>query len=93
MLRKICKDFIFIFKRELCSTYDLFNYEIPTSEEVPLCISDVKHPRWTYAMTKMHGESAFIHCSKAYSMNAPLLDIKVLLVDMGLGMQFLMRGL
>lgn len=42
-------------------TSDLFNIDIPTGENVPLCIGDVKHPRWTYAMTKMHGESAFIH--------------------------------
>ena len=48
-------------------TSDLFNTEIPTSEEVPLCVGDVKHPRWTYAMTKMHGESAFIHSAEAYN--------------------------
>ncbi len=46
-------------------TSDLFNAEIPTTEDVPLCIGDIKHPRWTYAMTKMHGESAFIHSSVA----------------------------
>ncbi len=48
-------------------TSDLFNIEIPTSEEVPLCVGDVRHPRWTYAMTKMHGESAFIHSAEAYN--------------------------
>ncbi len=42
-------------------TSDLFGIDIPTDENVALCISDIKHPRWTYAMTKMHGESAFIH--------------------------------
>ena len=42
-------------------TSDLFNINIPTDETVPLTISDIKHPRWTYAITKMHGESAFIH--------------------------------
>lgn len=47
-------------------TSDLFNIEIPTAEDVPLCIGDVKHPRWTYAMTKMHGESAFIHSARSY---------------------------
>lgn len=44
-------------------TSDLFGINVPTSEEVPLCIADIKHPRWTYALTKMHGESAFIHSS------------------------------
>ena len=48
-------------------TFDLFRTDIPTSEDVPLCIGDVKHPRWTYAMTKMHGESAFIHSADAYN--------------------------
>jgi len=48
-------------------TSDLFNTEIPTAENIPLCIGDIKHPRWTYAMTKMHGESAFIHSAEAYN--------------------------
>jgi len=46
------------------ATTDLFNSVIPTSEDIPLCIGDITHPRWTYAITKMHGESAFIHSSK-----------------------------
>jgi len=46
-------------------TTDVFNFEVPTSEDVPLSISDIKHPRWTYAISKMHGESAFLHSSKA----------------------------
>ncbi len=36
----------------------------PLREDVPLCMGDVNHPRWTYAMTKMHGESAFIHSAE-----------------------------
>ena len=48
-------------------TSDLFGAEIPTPETVPLCIGDIKHPRWTYAVTKMHGESAFIHSAEAYN--------------------------
>ena len=46
------------------ATTDLFDGEIPTSEEIPLCIGDVTHPRWTYAITKIHGESSFIHSAK-----------------------------
>lgn len=48
-------------------TSDLYDVDIPTSEDVPLCISDIFHPRWTYAITKMHGESSFIHSSRAYN--------------------------
>lgn len=43
-----------------------FNYKIPTPEEVPLTISDIKHPRFTYAVTKMLGESGFHNYSKVF---------------------------
>ncbi len=46
------------------ATSDLFGAEIPTKEDVPLCVGDICHPRWTYAITKIHGESSFIHSAK-----------------------------
>jgi nucleoside-diphosphate-sugar epimerase len=48
------------------ATTDLFdaNIHIPSAEDIPLCIGDIVHPRWTYAITKMHGESAFINSAK-----------------------------
>jgi nucleoside-diphosphate-sugar epimerase len=46
------------------ATTDLYDSEIPTNENIPLCIGDITHPRWTYAVTKMHGESAFMHSAK-----------------------------
>ena len=48
------------------ATTDLFNSEIPTDEKVPLVSGEITHPRWTYAITKIHGESAFIHSSKKF---------------------------
>jgi len=45
---------------------EAFDYKIPTSEEVPLTISDIKHPRFTYAVTKMLGESGFHNYSKVF---------------------------
>ncbi len=45
-------------------TSDLFNIDIPTSENVPLTISDITHPRWSYAISKIHGESTFLNLSK-----------------------------
>tara|TARA_B100000965_G_scaffold342800_1_gene312184 strand:- start:699 stop:1724 length:1026 start_codon:yes stop_codon:yes gene_type:complete len=45
-------------------TIDLFNFKIPTSEKVPLCIEDIHHPRWTYASTKILGESGFLNYAK-----------------------------
>jgi nucleoside-diphosphate-sugar epimerase len=41
------------------ATTDEFNYPVPTDEKVPLCIADTRHPRFTYAVTKIHGEAAF----------------------------------
>ena len=45
-------------------TIDTFGYKIPTPEDIPLTISDISHPRFTYAVTKMLGESGFLNYSK-----------------------------
>jgi UDP-glucose 4-epimerase len=37
---------------------DMFNYPVPTSEQVPLVIADVKNPRWSYAASKSLSEVA-----------------------------------
>jgi nucleoside-diphosphate-sugar epimerase len=67
-------------------TSDLFNIEIPTAEDVPLCIADVKHPRWTYAMTKMHGESAFIHSAEANNYECTIVRYQNIIgPEMGFG--------
>ena len=44
-------------------TIEAFNYTIPTPEEVPLTIKDISHPRFTYAATKILGESGFLSYS------------------------------
>ena len=67
-------------------TSDLFVTEIPTAEDVPLCIGDINHPRWTYAMTKMHGESAFIHSAEAYNYECTIVRYQNIIgPDMGFG--------
>lgn len=45
-------------------TVDAFGYAIPTPEEVPLTIKDIAHPRFTYAVTKILGESGFLNYAK-----------------------------
>ncbi len=45
-------------------TVDAFGYTIPTPEEVPLTIKDIAHPRFTYAVTKILGESGFLNYAK-----------------------------
>ena len=45
-------------------TIEAFGYKIPTPEEIPLSIEDIGHSRFTYAVTKMLGESGFLNYSR-----------------------------
>jgi len=54
-------------------TVDAFNYQIPTPEDVPLCITDISHSRFTYAVTKILGESGFLNYSKKYDFNSTVI--------------------
>lgn len=38
------------------STVTHFNWPVPTDETVPLGIEDIVNPRWSYAVSKLHGE-------------------------------------
>ena len=49
------------------ATTDTFNYPVPTPEKVPLTISEIAHPRFTYAVTKILGESAFLTYGEKYN--------------------------
>jgi nucleoside-diphosphate-sugar epimerase len=51
---------------------DAFGYKTPTPEEVPLCIEDIGHPRFTYAVTKMLGESGFLNYSRILGFEATI---------------------
>lgn len=67
-------------------TSDLFDTAIPTAEDVPLCISDVRHPRWTYAMTKMHGEAALLHSANALNYSCKIVRYQNIIgPEMGFG--------
>ena len=67
-------------------TSDAFGVAIPTPETVPLCIVDVKHPRFSYAMTKMHGECAFFHSATPYGYECTVLRYQNIIgPDMGFG--------
>ena len=60
-----CKKVIFSSTSETyAGTIEAFGYEIPTDEKVPLTIEDISHSRFTYAVTKMLGESGFINYAK-----------------------------
>jgi nucleoside-diphosphate-sugar epimerase len=53
-------------------TIDAFGYTVPTPEEVPLCIQDISHPRFTYAVTKMLGESGFLNYARVLGFEATI---------------------
>lgn len=53
-------------------TTELLDYPIPTDESVPLCIQDVSDPRFTYAITKILGESSFLTYAKKYNFDATI---------------------
>ena len=54
------------------ATTDVFKYLVPTSEEVPLTISEIGHPRFTYAITKILGESAFLSYGRKYDFHVTI---------------------
>ncbi len=54
-------------------TVEKFGYKIPTDENVPLCIDPIDHPRFTYAVTKMLGESGFLNYSRVFGFNCKII--------------------
>jgi nucleoside-diphosphate-sugar epimerase len=54
------------------ATTDTFNYPVPTGETVPLCIADTRHPRFTYAITKILGEAAFFAYGKKLGIHTTI---------------------
>jgi nucleoside-diphosphate-sugar epimerase len=68
-----CKKVLFTSTSECyAGTIEAFNYTVPTPEEVPLCIDDITHPRFTYAVTKMLGESGFMQYSNVYGFDCTI---------------------
>ena len=53
-------------------TTEVLDYPIPTDESVPLCIQAVSDSRFTYAITKILGESAFLNYAKKCDFEATI---------------------
>ena len=51
------------------STVQMFNWKVPTAEDVPLCIDNITNPRWSYAVSKIHGEMAIISAATEFGLN------------------------
>lgn len=54
-------------------TMNRFSISIPTPEDVPLCIEDIKNPRWTYAASKILGEVACYHYAKEFQFEITII--------------------
>jgi UDP-glucose 4-epimerase len=68
-----CRKVLFTSTSECyAGTIEAFGYKIPTPEEVPLCIEDIRHPRFTYAVTKMLGESGFMNYARVYGFECTI---------------------
>lgn len=68
-----CKKVLFTSTSEsYAGSIEAFGYIIPTPETVPVCIEDITHPRFTYAVTKMLGESGFIQYSNVYDFECTI---------------------
>jgi UDP-glucose 4-epimerase len=68
-----CKKVLFTSTSECyAGTIEAFNYNVPTGEDVPLCIEDITHPRFTYAVTKMLGESGFMNYAKVFGFECTI---------------------
>lgn len=69
-----CKKVLFTSTSECyAGTIEAFGYDIPTPEDVPLAIQDIKHPRFTYAVTKMLGESGFLQYANFYGFECTII--------------------
>lgn len=60
-----------------CEVYagavDFFEYPVPTDESVPLVISDVKNPRWSYAASKIINEASLFALLKQHNQDILIL--------------------
>jgi len=50
-------------------TTDVFNYPVPTDETVPLTISDVLNPRWSYGGSKITNELQIISAHSQFNQD------------------------
>jgi len=68
-----CDNFIFT---GTCESYagaiDTFDFKVPTNEKVPLVVSDIYNPRWSYGGSKIVGElmcvAALVELNQGYTI-------------------------
>lgn len=55
------------------STVTRFDWEVPTGEDVPLCIDDVFNARWSYGASKLHGEVLTANAGRHFGIPVTIL--------------------
>jgi UDP-glucose 4-epimerase len=71
--RSNCKKVLFTSTSECyAGSVEAYNFPVPTDESVPLCIQDITEPRFTYAVTKMLGESGFMNYAKIFGFDCTI---------------------
>lgn len=53
-------------------SFEVVELPIPTPEDVPLSISDVFNPRWSYAVSKIAGELICLNYARAYGFDVSI---------------------
>lgn len=56
------------------STVSKFGWAVPTAEDVPLCIEDPTNARWSYGVSKLHGE--VLTCAACKQFGVPYTAIR-----------------
>ena len=57
------------------SSYQLDLCGVPTDEDVPVSISEIRNPRWSYAASKIVGESACFGYEKSNSLRVSVVSL------------------
>ena len=73
LLKKYCRSgltrFVYAGSSEgYASTVARFGWTVPTDEKVPLCFDDPTNVRWSYAISKVHGEMACMSAAAEYGV-------------------------
>lgn len=69
-----CKKILFTSSSETyAGTIKTFNGQIPTPEDIPLSIEDIKNPRWSYGGSKILGELFFINYARIHNFRMSII--------------------
>jgi UDP-glucose 4-epimerase len=73
--RKVTGRFVYAgSSEEYAATVTRFGWNVPTAEDVPLCIDEPHNARWSYATSKLHGE--VLTCTACKQFGIPFTAIR-----------------